>query len=415
MSDGQIKTGYKRTEVGVIPEDWKTAQIEELAERVTVGFVGSMSHLFEKQGVPLLRGQNILPNSLDLTDTKYISASTHSLWKKSALSPGDVVVVRVGYPGTSCVIPTDLQEANAASLVVITPRKKHLNSNYLVYILNSEFGRRQIESQLVGGAQQVINTKAAADFSLPLPKLEEQKAIAEVLANVDIFLTKLDQLIAKKRDLKQATMQQLLTGKTRLPGFSGEWEVKRLGDMAILKNGYTFKSETYTESGKYKIVTIANVQDGWMRVDGCSLISELPSDLQPHQHLRVGDMLLSMTGNVGRVCRVAEPNCLLNQRVGKVIPLNIDSDFFYVTLSSQNFQKTMIDVAKGGAQPNLSSSDILEYAILTPKDKKEQKAVAAVLCDMDTELATLEALRDKTLVLKQGMMQELLTGKIRLI
>ncbi len=250
---------------------------------------------------------------------------------------------------------------------------------------------------------------------IPLPTKQEQSHIADAIDGAEYLLNKLDQLIAKKRDIKQAATQQLLTGQTRLPGFSGEWEIKSLGEVALLKNGYMFKSETYSESGKYKVVTIANVQDGFMRMDNCNSVDDLPSDLQPHQLLDVGDLLLSMTGNVGRVCQVTENDCLLNQRVGKIVARCIEFDFLYAALSDRAFQKAMIDVAKGGAQPNLSAQDILGYPIKAPKTKEEQRSIAIILSNMEADLKALEARRRKTQALKEGMMQELLTGKTRIL
>jgi type I restriction enzyme S subunit len=248
-----------------------------------------------------------------------------------------------------------------------------------------------------------------------VPPLPEQRAIAEALSDVDGLLGGLDRLIAKKRDLKQAAMQQLLTGQTRLPGFHGEWEVKRLGEVAMLKNGYAFKSDTYTSLGTFKIITIASVQDGYMTTDACNTIADEPADLQPHQRLRRGDILISMTGNVGRVCRVNEDHCLLNQRVGKLVPVGVIEALLFVLLGQPSFISAMTGVAKGGAQPNLSASDITEHTFNIPKDEAEQTAIAEVLSEMDGELAVLEQRREKTRALKQAMMQELLTGRTRLV
>ena len=232
---------------------------------------------------------------------------------------------------------------------------------------------------------------------------------------MDRLLNGLERVIAKKRDLKQAAMQQLLTGQTRLPGFRADWEVKRLGNIAALKNGYAFKSETYTSLGTLKIITIANVQDGYMSADAYSTIASEPTDLQPHQRLKIGDILISLTGNVGRVCRVNEDRCLLNQRVGKLIPTDVDDGLLFALLGQPSFISAMTGVAKGGAQPNLSASDITDHPFSIPKDSAEQIAIAEVLMDMDAELAALEQGRKKTRDLKQAMMQDLLTGKTRLV
>ena len=165
--------------------EWADTKLEDVSDDITVGFVGSMSSLFIEQGVPLLRGQNIQPGRLDLTNLKYISTATHQKWKKSALKAGDVVIVRVGYPGTSCVIPDGMGDLNAASLVIVRPSKDKLDSHFLCYVLNSQLGQQLIRGRLVGSVQQVFNTGTAASLEVLLPPLAEQKAIAAVLGALD--------------------------------------------------------------------------------------------------------------------------------------------------------------------------------------------------------------------------------------
>lgn len=252
-------------------------------------------------------------------------------------------------------------------------------------------------------------------YSVAAPSISEQHAIVAAISDVDALLDSLDRLIDKKRNLKQAAMQQLLTGQTRLPGFSGEWKVKKLGDLAILKNGYAFKSNTYSNLGTFNVITIANVQDGYMEIESCNKISLKPSDLQSHQSLSRGDILISMTGNVGRVCRVNEENCLLNQRVGKLVPVALSEFFLFYLLSQPSFSLAMADVAKGGAQPNLSASDITNYPLHVPTEFSEQDAICEILTFMNEEVEMLEKRRNKTIALKQGMVQELLTGRTRLV
>ena len=193
-----------------------------------------------------------------------------------------------------------------------------------------------------------------------------------------------------------------------------EWEVKHLGELAALKNGYAFKSDTYTTLGNFKVITIANVQDGYMTARECNSIACEPKDLQSHQRLQIGDILISMTGNVGRVCRVIEKNCLLNQRVGKLIPTAVDDAMLFILLSQPSFIKAMTGVAKGGAQPNLSVSEISDHRFCVPKTLPEQRAIAAALSDVDGLLGGLDRLIAKKRDLKQAAMQQLLTGQTRL-
>lgn len=193
-----------------------------------------------------------------------------------------------------------------------------------------------------------------------------------------------------------------------------DWEAMQLGQTALLKNGYAFKSETYDSLGDFKIITIANVQDGFMDATECSRIVSLPPDLQAHQQLRVGDIVISMTGNVGRVCRVTEPSCLLNQRVGKLAPTCVDADMLFFLLGQRRFITSMGTKAKGGAQGNLSVTDITEFQFAVPPTDAEQRAIAAALSDVDALLGGLDRLIAKRRDLKQAAMQQLMTGKTRL-
>jgi type I restriction enzyme S subunit len=193
-----------------------------------------------------------------------------------------------------------------------------------------------------------------------------------------------------------------------------EWEVKQLGDIAQLKNGFSFRSSTYTPLGQFKVVTIASVQDGYMNATECNKVAALPRELQAHHRLRRGDVLISMTGNVGRVCRVTEDDCLLNQRVGKLVPSGIEDNLLFVLLGQRAFLAAMSGKAKGGAQGNLSKSDITEYRFPVPPTLPEQHAIARALSDVDALLGALERLIAKKRDLKQAAMQQLLTGQTRL-
>jgi type I restriction enzyme S subunit len=144
------------------------------------------------------------------------------------------------------------------------------------------------------------------------------------------------------------------------------WEIRPLAGIAQLKNGYAFKSSTYKAFGRFDVVTIANVQDGFMDVAECNKIDVLPHDVQPHHRLELGDILISMTGNVGRVCRVNTTNCLLNQRVGKLVPSSVETSFLFFMLAQRRFLTAMAAKAKGGAQGNLSVSDITDFRFPVP-------------------------------------------------
>ena len=244
-------------------ETWAKTKVENLAEHITVGFVGSMSSLFVEEGVPLLRGQNIHPYSLDLTNLKYISQETHRKWKKSALKPGDVVIVRVGYPGTACVIPEGVGDLNAASLVIVRPNPALLDSKFLSYVINSPWGKSQVAGRLVGAAQQVFNTQTAAELEIPAPSLSVQRRIAGILSAYDELIENSQRRIKILESMARALYREWFV-HFRYPGHESVplvpsplgdipqgWEVKSVADSFEISGGGTpsRKEDGYWDGG----------------------------------------------------------------------------------------------------------------------------------------------------------------------
>ena len=411
VTDTIIKKGYKQTELGIIPEDWELKKLGDIGESI-IGLTYSPREV-ANYGKLVHRSSNIQNNQLSYLDNVYVDKVVN---EKLILMENDILIcVRNGSRnliGKSALIKGKaVGETFGAFMSVFRSDKCQ---PYIFHLIISNLIQRQINQSLGATINQITN-KTLNDFQIPYPsKIEEQTAISTALSDTDALIEHLEKLIAKKKAIKQGTMQQLLTGKKRLPGFSGEWEVKKLGEVCELKNGYSFKSSTYNEAGEYKIITIANVQDGYMVSSGTNNIVDLPLDIQEHQKLKMGDILISMTGNVGRVCFVNNKYSLLNQRVGKLVISKINKMFFFYVCNSRLFINSMILKAQGGAQGNIGKNDILGYEVEIPKQIEEQIAIAAILSDMDAEIESLEQKRDKYTMLKQGMMQQLLTGKIRI-
>ncbi len=383
-----IPQGYKQTELGIIPEDWEVKPIGECLS------IGNGCDYKDKPfgNIPVYGTGGVITYINDyLYDGQTICIGRKGTINKPLYYEGKIWTVDTLYY-TYNFIDVDVK--------------------YIYYLLLT------IDWMSLNEATGVpsLTSDRIRHILLALPPVAEQRAIAEALSDIDGLIAALDKKIAKKRLIKQGAMQQLLTGKKRLPGFSDPWVEKRLGDMGHLMNGYTFKSETYNLAGEFKIITIANVQSGYLMINACNRIIELPVDIQPHQMLKKGDILISMTGNVGRTCVVNQTKCLLNQRVGK---FDIDKDFIssqflFELLKNEHFENAMIDAGQGAAQANIGKNDIENYKCYVPRNKAEQKAIATILNDMDKEIDDLEAQRDKYRLLKSGMMQKLLTGQIRL-
>ncbi len=316
-----LPRGYKRTEVGVIPEDWNIKPLAAICKPqgiVRGPFGGTLKkEVFVTSGFKVYEQRNAIHKSCEI-GSYYIDRAKYEEMQRFSISPGDFIISCSGTIGRIYQIPRNAPPGiiNQALLKLMTDEDL-IHSHYFYLLFEwGVFQARIIESTQGGAMKNLVGMDAFKTTPITLPPAPEQHAIAEALSDMDSLIEALEKLIAKKRAIKQATMQQLLIGKTRLPGFSGEWETKAVGEIGELRNGYGFKSATYSDSGSYRIVTIANVQDGQMDLAECSAIVDLPRDLQSHHRLKIGDLLISMTGNVGRVCRVTRLNCLLNQRVG---------------------------------------------------------------------------------------------------
>ena len=260
-------------------------------------------------------------------------------------------------------------------------------------------------------------------LGLPLDKTE-QRAISRALSDVDALLATLDQMIAKKRDLKQATMQQLLTGKTRLPGFSGEWEVQKMPDVCWFQEGPGVRNTQFTTSG-VKLLNGTNIFRGRINLDTTErFISEHEAN-GPYAHFLAdaGDIVIACSGisvekfheKVAAVSAEHLPFCM-NTSTMRFKPrlTSLVRGYLCHFLMSDIFKRQIAPQATGSAQLNFGPSHVSKVVLLLPA-LSEQTAIAAVLSDMDAELSVLEARRDKTRNIKQAMMQELLTGKTRLV
>lgn len=410
----EVKPGYKQTEVGVIPEEWDVKPLKRLSPSQSVGLVINPSTYFDTAGtVPLLVGSNVSENAIDSSTSNRITKESNEKLPASRLAAGDLVMVRVGEPGVAAVVPPELDGCNCASMMIVRQHPS-FDSHWLCCMMNSRHGRQQVEHVQYGTAQKQFNISDAVDFLYPVPPLPEQRAIATALSDVDGLLGGLDRLIAKKRDLKQAAMQQLLTGQTRLPGFHGEWEVKRLGDLARIQRGASprpIESPVWFDE---------NSSIGWVRISDVTksgmFLRETVQRLSPLgvQHSRPvasGSLIMSICATVGRPIITEIDVCIHD---GFVVFDNLQSDKFFTYYVLKWIEPDWSKHGQTGSQMNLNTGLINGTRINLPP-RPEQTAIAEVLTEMDAELAALEQRREKTRALKQAMMQELLTGRTRLV
>ena len=403
----EVRPGYKVSEVGVIPEKWETRQCSDLCERIMVGIVIRPAQYYVSHGIPAFRSANVREDGITDTDLVFISEASNALLSKSQTRTGDVLTVRTGYPGTSAVVRPTHTGCNCIDILITRPTEK-LNSDWLAIWINSSFGKQQVLRNQGGLAQKHFNVGDMRNLVVALPPVPEQRAIATALGDVDTLVAGLDRLIAKKRDIKQAAMQQLLTGQTRLPGFQGEWDVKRLGEICEIGMGRTPPRLNQAFWGRGHVwLSIADLQSKVVS-QSKEQVTELAASMMAI--IPKGTLLMSFKLSIGRVC-FAGRDLFTNEAICSFNGLQADADYLYYALGRTDFSLYGKQAVKGYTL-NKESLKIVEVHL---PSRPEQAAIATVLSDMDAELTALEARRDKTRALKQGMMQELLTGRTRLV
>ena len=389
----EVRAGYKQTAAGVIPEDWRSSSMGDEADLLT-GFPFASSG-FTKSGVRLLRGSNVKRGVVDWsTDITQHWPAVEAKTQVYELRTDDLVIAMDG-----ALVGRSFATVAASDLpALLVQRVARLRSKKAVQGLlrawvASEFFVRHVDLVKTHTAIPHISPRDIREFGLVVPTDKaEQRAIAAALSDVDALLGGLDRLIAKKRNLKLAAMQQLLTGQTRLPGFHGEWEVKRLGDMLAICHGRNQRE----------------VED--------------PSGLFP---------IFATGGHIGTASRALydKPSVLIGRKGTINQPRYMDTPFwtvdtlFYSAMKGGHNAKFLyyrfclidwMQYNEASGVPSLNARTIENVEVAAPVPA-EQSAIAAVLSDLDAELTALEARRDKTRALKQGMMQELLTGRTRLV
>jgi type I restriction enzyme, S subunit len=265
----------------------RKVRLKDVCDRITVGHVGSMKDEYVPEGVSFLRSQNIHPFRLNLADIKFVTPEFHAKLKKSALKPGDVAVVRTGYPGTACVIPKSLPVSNCSDLVIISPNETELDSGYLVAVFNSSWGMATVGGNLVGVAQQHFNVGAAKEMELNLPSLPTQRKIAGILSAYDDLIENNLRRIKILEQMAQSLYREWFV-HFRFPGHESakfvdselgqipkEWEIKKLGELADQMRRSVSKGEL---DGTVRYVGLEHIPRHSLALDAWEETAELGSN-----------------------------------------------------------------------------------------------------------------------------------------
>lgn len=414
-----MKPGYKQTEVGMIPIDWEEKSMDELTSLMTNGFVGTATNEYSDSddSVLYIQGYNVKENGFDFNGIKRVNKNFHDRHMKSCLRSGDLLTIQTGDIGVTTMVTPDLAGSNCHALVISRFNVRFSDPLFYCYYFNSEVGRKKLKEIETGSTMKHLNVGDMKQIHVVAPPLREQTAIATALYGVDALVDSLDRLISKKRDLKQATMQQLLTGQTRLPGFSGEWlrtELKHLVRTPITDGPHL--TPTFYETG-VPFLSVNNLTNNRIDLTDLRFISKADDEIFSRKcKPQKGDVLLGKAASVGKVAIVEDD---LDFNIWSPIALvrsgeKLDAKFLYFQLLSADSITQVTLLTNSSSQGNIGMGDIEKIQISYPC-VDEQIAISKVLTSMDMEISALESRRNKTGALKQGMMQELLTGRTRLV
>ena len=372
-----VKQGYKQTEVGVIPENWDCIAAKYLMKIET----GSRNteHKTDTGKYPFfVRSQKV-----ERIDTYHYDC-------EAVLTAGDGV-------GTGKVFHHYIGKFDAHQRVYVMSNFNGITGRYFYNYFSENFGS-EVSKYTAKSSVDSVRRDMIAEMVIPLPTLTEQKRIAEALSDVDSMISSLEKLIEKKRAVKQGAMQELLTGKKRLPGFDGEWKPIQLGSVSKIKTGDK-NNEQKTDDGKYPFFVRSQQVE---RINSYSYDGEA--------------ILIPGEGNIGQIFHYINGKFDWHQRVYKISDFSefVCGKYVYYQMKFSFGEHALKNTVKATVD-SLRLPTFEQFEFLIPPIVEEQTAIASILSDIDDEIEALEQKLEKTRQIKQGMMQQLLTGKIRLV
>jgi len=441
----EVRKGYKQTEAGIIPEDWGVWSFKEISSmKGRIGWQGlkQIEFTMNPDEPYLITGMNFKDGEIRWDEVYHVPMERYEIAKEIQLKIDDVLMTKDGTIGKLLFInkiPYPGKATLNSHLLVFRPIRNSYVPKFLYYQLTSKTFKDYIELSKSGTTFFGISQEAVGKYKAFFPPTKaEQTVIATALSDTDALIGSLEKFIEKKRNIKQGTIQELLSGRKRLPGFEKkagykltdvgiipvDWDVKNLKDISFMKGriGWQGLKETEFTMNLEEpfLITGMNFKDGQIRWNEVYHVSFERYEVAKNIQLKIGDLLITKDGTIGKllfVDTIPYPNiATLNSHLLVLRPLqnNYVPKFLYYQLASETF-KDYIELSKSGSTFfGISQEAMGNYKTILPT-VVEQTAIATVLSDMDAEIEALEQKLLKYRMIKQGMMQELLTGKTRLI
>lgn len=407
-----LKDGYKQTELGLIPEDWEVKSFEEIAiisRGASPRPIQSPIWFDNNSSIGWVRISDVTKSGKYLFQTEQ-KLSTLGVEKSRFVEANNLIMSICATLGRPILTSFDVCIHDGFVVFKNLAIEKNYMYYYLRYIQNQWAESGQV------GTQVNLNTYLINNTKIPIPSKKEQKAIAKALSDTDELITSLEKLISKKEAIKQGTMQQLLTGKKRLSGFTGDWEEKKLGDIANFLKGKGLPKSALSNDGKYKCIHYGELFTTYKEI-----IKHIKSFTNQCE-----DTILSIENDILMPTSDVTPNglatasCIQENGIilgGDILIIRankniLDGCFFSFYISIDKNQ--IMQLISGSTVYHLYGSDMANFIFKLPPTIEEQKAISEILSDMDNEIETLKQKLTKTKAIKDGIMSELLTGKTRL-
>ena len=414
-----VKPGYKQTEIGVLPEDWMIGYLSDFGKVQSGGTPSTTIADYWGGSIAWCT-----PSDITSTPIKYINSTQRTITDEGLKNSAAIVM-----PAGSILLCTraTIGELKINSIPMATNQGfKNItidgrgNAEFFYYLLQTK--KNSMLELAIGSTFLEISKTALCKIPLQIPIRDEQNRIADALSDIDNLVVVLEKQITKKKAIKQGAMQELLTGNRRLPGFSGEWRYFNLMKNSKVKariGWQGLKKSEYLDSGYALLVTGTDFDDGRVLWDGCHYVTRSRYEQDRNIQLQNNDILITKDGSLGKAALVqglTKP-ATLNSGIFVIRPLQdaYDPVFVYQILSSFVFKNFLDRLSAGSTIIHLYQKDVGKFEFLLPPTIAEQKAIAEALSEMDSDIAALENKLAKYRQIKQGMMQQLLTGKIRLV
>jgi type I restriction enzyme S subunit len=420
----ELKSAYKQTELGAIPADWEVKQVGDLKPFITSGSRG-WAAFYSDRGAPFIRITNLSRRSLDLDleDLRLVNLTKDSSeGVRTQLQEQDVLIsitADIGIIGyVSSAVPKPAYINQHIALVRFSGLEE--TPKFIGYFLASERPQKLFRAMTDSGAKAGMSLTTVQKLLIALPPTKaEQQAIAAALSDADALIESLEQLIAKKRQIKRGAMHELLTGKRRLPGFSGKWTERSLQEYLLASPDYGINAPGVPASGNLPTyLRITDIDDDGRLMPEHRVAVHHP--LAMDYVLGEGEIVFARTGaSVGKtyLYNVSDGELVF---AGFLIRARINCaklrpEFFAAFTKTSRYWNWVRVMSMRSGQPGINGNEFATLSLSVPPAVEEQTVIADVICDMDSEIAALQAKVAKAQQIKQGMMQELLTGKVRLV